>query len=95
MLVAVSPLVQLLSFLLGVAWLLLLLRVIGSLAELVGWRPPATGPVRSAYDQLIRITEFGLRPIRRIVPPVGMFDISVLVAFVIIFVARQVIGNIG
>ncbi len=93
MLVAVSPLVQLVLFLLWVAWFLLLLRVIGSLAELVGWRP-VMGPVRSAYDLIIRVTEFGLRPLRRIVPPVGMFDISVLVAFVIISVAQQVVGNI-
>jgi YggT family protein len=94
MFVAVSPLVQLVLFLLWVAWFLLLLRVIGSLAELVGWRPPVMGPVRSAYDLIIRVTEFGLRPLRRIVPPVGMFDISVLVAFVIISVAQQVVGNI-
>ena len=30
-------------------------------------------------------------PLRRIVPPAGMFDLSVLVAFVIIFVAQQAI----
>jgi len=94
MLVAVSPVVQLVLFLLWVAWLLLLIRVVASLAELVGWRPPVMGPLRSAYDLVIRVTEVGLRPLRRIVPPVGIFDVSVLVAFVIIAVAQQVVGNI-
>jgi uncharacterized protein YggT (Ycf19 family) len=48
-----------------------------------------TGPLARAYDLLIDVTEVGLKPLRRIVPPAGMFDISVLVAFVIIFVAQQ------
>jgi uncharacterized protein YggT (Ycf19 family) len=29
-----------------------------------------------------------LRPLRRIIPPAGMFDMSVIVAFVIIFVLQ-------
>ena len=91
MFIAANPLAELFCLALSVAWFLLLARVIASLAELLGWRPPITGPLRSAYDLLTRVTEAGLRPLRRIVPPVGMLDISVLVAFVIIFVARQVV----
>jgi uncharacterized protein YggT (Ycf19 family) len=34
------------------------------------------------------VTDVGLRPLRRIVPPAGMFDISVLVAFIVVLVAR-------
>jgi YggT family protein len=91
MLVALNPIAQVVCWALSVAWLLLLVRVIASLAELLGWRPPSTGGLRSAYDLLIEGTEVALRPIRRIVPPVGVLDISVLVAFVIIFVAQQVV----
>ena len=71
-----------------VAWLLLLARVIVSWIAFAGWRPPSTGPVRSAYDLLNDVTDWAIKPLRRIVPPAGMFDMSVLVAFIIIFVAR-------
>jgi YggT family protein len=91
MLGSTNPLAQLLCLLLLLAELLLLARVILSWAEFLGMRPPATGPLRSSYDLLIQVTEVGLRPLRRLVPPAGMFDISVLVAFILVFVARLVL----
>jgi YggT family protein len=82
--------------LLGVWSLILLIRVILSWIVLAGWRPPVTGPGRSAYDLLFSVTEPVLRPLRRIVPPVGMFDLSVAVAFVVILVLRAALcGNRG
>lgn len=92
---AASPIVNVLSIVLTIAWLLLLIRVIVSWIEYFGVRLPITGPFRSAYDLLIEVTEFGLRPLRRIVPPTGMFDITVLVAFVIILVAQQALKGVG
>ena len=89
MVVAANPFGRLICLALTVVWVLLLARVIVSWIEYFGGRPPMTGPLRSAYDLLIDVTEVGLKPLRRIVPPAGMFDISVLVAFVIIFVAQQ------
>ena len=83
-----NPLLTLICVALLLAELLLLARVIVSWIEYFGGRRPMTGTLRSAYDLLIGVTDVGLRPLRRIVPPVGMFDISVLVAFVIIFVLR-------
>jgi YggT family protein len=92
---ASNPVLNLLSVVLTIAWILLLIRVIVSWIEYFGMRLPFTGPFRSAYDLLIEVTEFGLRPLRKIVPPTGMFDISVLVAFVIIFVAQQALRSAG
>jgi uncharacterized protein YggT (Ycf19 family) len=89
MLAAQNAVSSLICIALTVLWLLLLLRVIVSWIEYFGGRRPLTGPLRSAYDLLIEVTEIGLRPLRKIVPPAGMFDMSVLVAFVIIFVAQQ------
>ncbi len=89
MLIAVSPFARLICVALTVVWLLLLARVVVSWIEYFGGRRPMVGPLRSAYDLLIEVTDVGLKPLRRIVPPAGMFDISVLVAFVIIFVAQQ------
>ena len=73
---------------LTLVWVILLLRVILSWVQLAGWRPPATGPLRSAYDLLFDVTEPPLRMLRRILPPAGMFDLSVVVAFIVIFVLR-------
>jgi YggT family protein len=88
---AVSPVERLLCVALTVFWIVLLLRVIMSWVELAGVRPPATGPLRSAYELLFDVTEPVLRPLRRIVPPAGMFDLSIVVAFVIIFVLQTAI----
>jgi uncharacterized protein YggT (Ycf19 family) len=89
MLAAQNVVSRLICIALTVIWLLLLARVIVSWLEFFGGRRPLTGPLRSAYDLLIEVTDVGLRPLRKIVPPAGMLDMSVLVAFVIIFVAQQ------
>ena len=73
---------------LTLVWVILLVRVILSWVQLAGWRPPATGPLRSAYELLYDVTEPPLRALRRILPPAGMFDLSVVVAFIIIFVLQ-------
>jgi YggT family protein len=74
---------------LGVYSFVLFARVIVSWIELAGWRPPPTGPLRTVFELLFDLTEPVLRPIRRILPPAGPFDLSVIVAFVIIFVLQR------
>jgi len=76
---------------LTIIWVILLVRVVLSWVQLAGWRPPATGPLRSAYDLMFDVTERPLRLLRRILPPAGMFDLSVVVAFIIIFVLQTAI----
>lgn len=80
--------IRLICLALTLIWLILLIRVILSWVQLAGWRPPATGPLRSAYELLNDVTEPPLRMLRRILPPAGMFDLSVVVAFIIIFVLQ-------
>jgi YggT family protein len=82
---------RLLCVALTIIWVILLVRVILSWVQLAGWRPPATGPLRSAYDLMFDVTERPLRLLRRILPPAGMFDLSVVVAFIIIFVLQTAI----
>ncbi|MFN8232541.1 MAG: YggT family protein [Actinomycetota bacterium] len=91
MICASNPILNLVCLALGVFSLILLIRVIMSWIELAGVRPPATGPLRSAYELLFDVTDPVLVPLRRIVPPAGPLDMSVLVAFVIIFVAQRAI----
>jgi YggT family protein len=74
-----------------VMMIVLFIRVIVDWIGLAGWRPPHTGPVRAALDIIIDVTEPPLRLLRRIVPPTGGFDLSVLVAFVALTVLRTVV----
>ena len=90
MICAANPLLRLLCLALLIFWIVLFIRVIASWAQsLGGWRPPATGPIRSGYELLFDVTEPVLKPLRRIVPPAGPLDLSVIVAFVIILVAQN------
>ncbi len=92
MTVASSPIVRLLSLALTIFWILLLARVIVSWLEMFGVRIPISGPWRSIADLLNDVTEPVLRPLRKIVPPAGMFDLSVVVAFIIVIVLQQALN---
>src|SRR5262250_1981518 len=48
--------------------------------------------VYSVADMLYRLTEPGLRPIRRVLPNLGGIDISPIILFFIILFLRLVIG---
>ena len=89
MIAASSSIVGLLSLVLTVFWILLLARVVLSWLEMFGVRIPISGPWRSIADLLNDVTEPVLRPLRKIVPPAGMFDLSVVVAFIIVIVLQQ------
>ena len=73
------------------AMIILFIRVILDWVALAGWRPPHSGPIRAALDVVTDVTEPPLRLLRRIVPPTGGFDLSVLVAFVALAVLRIVV----
>jgi YggT family protein len=83
----VSQLICLVTF---VFMIVLFVRVILSWFQFAGWRPPYAGPLRAGYDLVIDVTEPPLRLLRKIVPPAGVIDLSVLVALVVLFVLRTV-----
>ena len=89
MICAANPFIRVLCLALMVYSIILLARVIVSWIELSGWHPPTTGPVRTIFELMFDVTEPVLKPIRRIVPPAGPLDLSVIVAFVIIFVLQR------
>ncbi|MGZ5213057.1 MAG: YggT family protein [Actinomycetota bacterium] len=89
MICAANPFPRLICIALGIYWIILLARVIVSWIELAGWRPPVTGPFRTVFELLFDVTEPVLRPIRRIIPPAGPLDLSVIVVFLIIFVLQN------
>ena len=85
--------VSIICVVLNIYTIVLFIRVIVSWAYLFGFRPPYTGPVRTVLDLLEDVTEPVLKPLRALIPPVragGMgLDLSMIVAFVILFVLRQ------
>jgi len=70
---------------LGLYTLLIFIRIIFSFVA-VGYGNPL---MRFLY----RTTEPLLGPLRRMVPPVGMFDISPIVAFVILWLCQQAVAG--
>ncbi len=79
-----SFLIVFLGLLLKVLWFALLIRVI------LSWFPvdPSNPIVRVLWE----ITEPVLAPLRRVIPRIGMFDLSPLAAFLLIGFLAQSIG---
>lgn len=82
---------EIICIVLLVMMIVLFIRVILSWVAFTGWRPPHSGPVRAGLDLVIDVTEPPLRLLRKVVPPMGVFDLSVLVAFVVLTVLRTVV----
>ena len=72
-----------------VSWIFTLYRLAIIARVLFSYIQPST------YNPFVRfivaITEPLLAPLRRVIPPVAMFDISPIVAFIILFVVESVI----
>ena len=53
------------------------------------WFPVRPGtPMASIYSVLLDLTEPVLAPLRRVIPPAGMFDLSFMVLFLALFILR-------
>ncbi len=61
---------------------------------LMSWIPNRTGWVADVYNALARICEPYLGLFRRIIPPIGMIDLSPIVAIVVLQVAARVVSMI-
>ena len=70
------------------AFVVLLLNIVVILfiaRALASWLPIGfDSPLRPIVDGLYRITEPVLAPIRRVLPPLGGFDLSVLIVIIVI-----------
>ena len=73
---------RILHLLLGLYLIILLARAITS------WFPPPRPgtPYASITAMLRDLTEPVIGPLRRVIPPAGMFDISFTVAFFVVFI---------
>jgi YggT family protein len=66
------------------------------LRAVLSWFPySSNSPLNGVRRVIFTLTEPVLAPFRRIIPPVGMFDLSFLVAFIVVqVIVSQVLGRI-
>jgi YggT family protein len=77
---------SLLCSLVNVYFIILVARIIMS------WFPVTPGtPMASVVSILYDLTEPVLGPFRRIIPPIGMIDISPIVVFFALSIVRQIV----
>ena len=84
---------QTLSFILSIVWWIFLIMII--MSWLINFNVINTRNqfVASVWRIVNQITEPILKPIRRIVPPVGGLDLSPIIVFVIIFFLQSFLAN--
>ena len=74
------------GYLLTVYIIILFCRVV------LSWFPLQPGTILAQVNRvLFDITEPVLRPFRRIIPPVGMFDISFIVVIILLYFIRDLV----
>jgi YggT family protein len=61
------------------------------LRAIFSWFPPPEGAAATLYRLLMDLTEPVLAPLRRVIPPAGMFDLSFTVLIVFMFILRNVV----
>ena len=88
----IFAILQTLSFILNIVWWIFLIMII--MSWLISFNVINTRNqfVNSVWRVLNQITEPILKPIRRIIPPVGGLDLSPLIVFVIIFFLQNLIS---
>ena len=88
-------LLQTISMILNLVWWVFLIMII--MSWLISFNVINTRNqfVASVWRILNQITEPILRPIRRVIPPMGGLDLSPIIVFVIIFFLQQWIASIS
>lgn len=86
---------QTLNFILNIVWWIFLIMII--MSWLISFNVINTRNqfVNSVWRVLNQITEPILKPIRRVIPPVGGLDLSPLIVFVIIFFLQNLIASLA
>ena len=89
----IFALLQTISLILNIIWWVFLIMIIMSWLISFNVINTRNNFVAAVWRALNQVTEPILRPIRRIIPPMGGLDLSPIVVFVIIFFLQQLIAN--
>ncbi len=79
---------QLLANLLGIYTFVLLARI------LMSWIPNLD-PYNPIVQTLVQVTDPVLEPARKLIPPIGMIDISPIVVFIILGIIQDLLRSMG
>lgn len=78
-----------------IAWLLTVYLVVLAGRAVLSWFPVRSGSFLAGLNALLfDLTEPVLRPVRRVIPPAGMFDTSFIVVFFAIVILRSVFAGL-
>jgi YggT family protein len=69
--------------------------VLGARAVLSWFPVRPGGALQSVNSLLYDLTEPVLAPVRRMIPPAGMLDLSFLVVFFVLFIVRNIVCSYG
>jgi YggT family protein len=73
------------------AFLIVYMIVMGARAVL-SWFPVRPGTAMASVNAVLRdVTEPVLAPVRRVIPPIGMIDISFMVVFFVLYLLLQIL----
>lgn len=84
---------QTLSIILSMVWWVLLIMIIMSWLITFSVINTRNAFVDTVWRAVNSITEPILRPIRRVIPPMGGMDLSPIIVFIIIFFLQSFIAN--
>ena len=84
-----APFIEVILILLDFVWWLIIASVVVSWLVAFGVLNTRNDVVYRALDILNRITDPLLRPIRRLIPPMGGLDLSPMVVLLVIYVVQR------
>lgn len=90
-----GPIIWLVLQILNLFLIVLVVRVVMSWLFAFDVVNPRHPTALNIYDFVERLTEPVLRPIRRFIPPISGIDLSVLAAFLLVYVAQMYIGQLA
>jgi YggT family protein len=72
--------------------LLTVFLVVLAARAVLSWFPARPGTGLAQVSFLLRdLTEWALAPLRRIIPPAGMFDLSFFILFILVSILRSMV----
>ena len=93
-----APFIQVVLYLLDLVWWLIIISVVASWLVAFGVINTRNPTVYRILDVLNRLTDPILKPIRRLIPPMGGLDLSPMIVLLIIFLLQseiQIVWNRG
>jgi YggT family protein len=84
-----SPFIEVILILLDIVWWLIIASVVASWLVAFGVVNTRNDVVYRILDILNRVTDPILRPIRRLIPPMGGLDLSPMVVLLVVYVLQR------